>query len=79
MASSATACDGIGGQRRFIWQCQGLAVNVTVLRAREAINYRLSSGRPLQPVADTAEDLNRVAALFRNDHRIVGEPFQRLI
>ena len=54
-------------------------MNVTVLRAREATYYRLSCGRPLQPVADAVEDLNRVTALFRNDHRIVGEPFQRLI
>jgi hypothetical protein len=29
--------------------------------------------------ADAAEDLNRAAALFRNDHRIVGEPFQPLL
>jgi hypothetical protein len=54
-------------------------VNVTVLRAREAIYYVLSCCRLLNPIADAAEDRYRVAALFRNDHRIVGEPVQRLI
>jgi hypothetical protein len=33
--------------------------------------------RLLQPIADAAEDRSRVGALFRSDHRIVGEPVQR--
>jgi hypothetical protein len=55
------------------------AVIVTVLRARKALDAIYSCCRPLQPNAHATEDLNRAAALFRNDHRIVGEPFQRLI
>jgi hypothetical protein len=30
----------------------------------------------LQPIADATEDRNRVGALFRSDHRVVGEPVQ---
>jgi hypothetical protein len=35
--------------------------------------------RLLQPIADAAEDRSRVGALFRSDHRIVGEPVQRTV
>ena len=58
---------------------RGLVVHVTVLRAREAIYYRLSCGRPIQPIADTLEDRHRVGALFLGYHCMVDEPVQRLV
>ena len=52
---------------------------VTRYMLAEAIYCRFNLWRPLQPIADAAEDRHRISALIRCDHPVANKPAKRFI